>query len=48
MFFIASFYLALAIFGLGLFYKVSTWYRYRLDTEGEELTPAERVSEAIK
>ena len=48
MFFIASFYLALAIFGLGLFYKVSTWFRYSIDTEGEELTSAERVSAAIK
>lgn len=48
MFFIASFYLALAIFGLGLFYKVSTWFRYSIDTEGEEFTSAERVSAAIK
>ena len=48
MFFTVSFYIALAIFGLGLLYKVSTWFRYGLDMEAGNITPTKRASAAIK
>lgn len=48
MFFIISFYFALATFGLGLLYKVSTWFRYSLDTVAVETSATQRVFCAIK
>ena len=48
MFFIISFYFALAIFGLGLLYKLSTWFRYSLDTVAVEISATQRVFCAIK
>jgi heterodisulfide reductase subunit C/nitrate reductase gamma subunit len=48
MFFTASLHLALAIFGLGLLFKVSTWFRYSFDAGSGNMTPVKRVSAAIK
>ena len=48
MFFIISFYFALAIFSFGLLYKVSTWFRYNLDSTAGRISPTQRVSCAIK
>jgi heterodisulfide reductase subunit C len=48
MFFTISLYIALAVFLLGLFYKVSTWFRYSLGVEAKEISTSERVSGAIK
>jgi Fe-S oxidoreductase/nitrate reductase gamma subunit len=48
MFFTTSLYISLVIFGLGLLYKVSTWFRYKIGREAAAITPAERVTAAIK
>jgi len=48
MFFIISLYVALAVFALGLLYKISTWFRYRIGLDARELSAAERTSAAIK
>ncbi|MBU4344930.1 MAG: 4Fe-4S dicluster domain-containing protein [Proteobacteria bacterium] len=48
MFFLASLYVALAVFGFGLLYKVSTWFRYSLIAEDKNYPPGVRVSAALK
>ena len=48
MFFTVSLYVALAIFGLGLVYKISTWLRYSIDIEAEKIPPSARALAAIK
>ena len=48
MFFTMSLYVALAVFGLGLLYKISTWFRYRIGLTAKKLSAAERTSAAIK
>jgi nitrate reductase gamma subunit len=48
MFFSISLYVALAIFGLGLIYKISTWFRYKISIEAEKISTSERISGAIK
>jgi Fe-S oxidoreductase/nitrate reductase gamma subunit len=48
MFFTITLYTSLIIFGLGLIYKVSTWFRYKVGEESREITPAERVSATFK
>ena len=48
MFFTISLYLALAVFGVGLLYKISTWFRYRIGLEGRKFSATERSSAAIK
>lgn len=48
MFFTSSLYLALAVFGFGLVYKMSTWFRYQIGGDARELSAAERISAAIK
>ncbi|MFC1829265.1 4Fe-4S dicluster domain-containing protein, partial [Thermodesulfobacteriota bacterium] len=48
MAFTELFYISLTIFGLGLFYKVSGWFRYSLNPGAAEYTPAKRVFAAIK
>jgi len=48
MFFTISLYLALAVFGLGLLYKISTWFRYRIGLEGRKFSATERASASIK
>jgi hypothetical protein len=37
MFFTISLYVALAIFGLGFVYKISTWFRYKIGIDAETL-----------
>jgi Fe-S oxidoreductase/nitrate reductase gamma subunit len=44
MFFTLTLYISLIIFGLGLIYKVSNWFRYRVGEQAREITPRERVS----
>jgi heterodisulfide reductase subunit C/nitrate reductase gamma subunit len=48
MFFSISFYIALAIFGIGILYKVSTWFRYNTGIATGEVTTAARVAKAVK
>lgn len=48
MFFSISLYVALAIFGLGLIYKVSTWFRYKISIESKKISTSTRISSAIK
>jgi heterodisulfide reductase subunit C/nitrate reductase gamma subunit len=48
MFFIISLYVALAVFGLGLLYKISTWFRYRIGLDAREMSTAERTAAAVK
>ena len=40
--------IALAIFGLGLIYKVSTWFRYKIGIQSIEIRTSERVFSALK
>lgn len=48
MFFTTSLYFALSIFGLGLLYKVSTWFLYSLDSIAGRISTTKRVYCAIK
>jgi heterodisulfide reductase subunit C/nitrate reductase gamma subunit len=48
MFFTASLYIALAIFVLGLIYKISTWFRYKVGSEAGGISFSGRVFAAIK
>jgi len=48
LFFDISLYLALAIFGLGLAYRVSTWFRQSIGSHAKEIPVSTRVSAALK
>ncbi|HYA03173.1 MAG TPA: 4Fe-4S dicluster domain-containing protein [Syntrophobacteria bacterium] len=48
MFYKLSLYAALAIFGLGLVYKISAWFRYRIGVDARGTSPAARVGAAVK
>lgn len=48
MFYTVSLYVALAIFGLGLVYKISTWLRYSIGIEAGKIPPSARASAAVK
>ena len=48
MFFSISLYVALAVFAIGLIFRISTWFRYRIGTEPGEFPTSARVSGAIK
>ena len=48
MFFTVTLYTSLIIFGLGLIYKISTWFRYKVGEQAREITPAQRASAAFK
>jgi len=48
MFFMICLYISLTIFGLGLLFKVSTWFRYSIVTGEREIMLSERVFAAIK
>ena len=39
---------AIAVFGIGVLYKVSTWFRYTIDPFTVHITPTERVQAAVK
>jgi heterodisulfide reductase subunit C/nitrate reductase gamma subunit len=48
MFFSISFYVALAVFGLGFIYKISTWFRYNINIGAKEIPASVRLFGAIK
>jgi len=48
MFFTISLYIALAIFGVGLVYKVWTWFRYKIGIDARDITTSARVFAATK
>jgi len=48
MFFPLALYVALLIFGLGLIYKISTWFRYKVGIDAEGIPTSTRVSAAIR
>jgi len=48
MFFTVALYISLAIFGLGLIYKVSTWFRYSLGIESKNISTPARISASIR
>ena len=47
MFFSICLYVSLAIFGLGLIYKISTWFRYNLNPETGDMPSATRAKSAF-
>jgi len=48
MFLTSTLYIALAIFGLALVYKVSTWFRYKIGIPSIEIRTSERFFSALK
>ncbi len=48
MFFSVALYISLAIFGLGLIYKVSTWFRYSLEIDTKNITTPARILAALR
>ena len=48
MFFTISLYVALAIFGLGMVYRISTWFRYKIGPEATNISTSSRISAAVK
>jgi heterodisulfide reductase subunit C/nitrate reductase gamma subunit len=48
MFFTVVLYISLAIFSLGLIYKVSTWFRYSLGREAKNIATSTRIFSAIR
>lgn len=43
---LVTFYMALVVFGIGLVYKVSTWFRFSLDPETRKVSAAKRLGAA--
>ncbi|VEN75163.1 conserved membrane hypothetical protein [Candidatus Desulfarcum epimagneticum] len=43
-----SLYIALVIFGLGVVYKVSTWFRHSLSPQAEAFGPGKRIAAVLK
>jgi heterodisulfide reductase subunit C/nitrate reductase gamma subunit len=48
MFFTIALYVSLAIFSLGLIYKVSTWFRYSLGIEAKNISTSARIFSALR
>jgi heterodisulfide reductase subunit C/nitrate reductase gamma subunit len=48
MFFSVALHIALGIFGVGLVYKISTWFRYRVGIDAQGISPSARVSAALR
>jgi heterodisulfide reductase subunit C/nitrate reductase gamma subunit len=48
MFFTISLYVALAIFALGMVYKISTWFRHKIGVDGTNIPTSSRISAAVK
>jgi heterodisulfide reductase subunit C/nitrate reductase gamma subunit len=46
--FLVSLYIALVIFAVGVIYKISTWFRYKLDPAAGDITPTKRIAAAAK
>ena len=47
MLFTASLYIALAVFVVGVLFKVSTWFRYNLSTDRKDTAVSKRISAAV-
>ena len=47
MLFTASLYVSLAVFAAGVLFKMSTWFRYNLSTDREDIAVSKRVSAAV-
>ena len=41
-------YLSLFIFAIGMVYKVSTWFRWKIGIFGQDVTPSKRFAAAVK
>lgn len=48
MFLRVTLYVSLAIFGLGLAYKISSWFRHKIGVEARGIPVSERVSASLK
>ncbi len=48
MFFTVALYISLAIFSLGLIYKVSTWFRYSLGIDAKNISTPARIFAALR
>jgi len=48
MFFTVSLYVSLAIFALGLIYKISTWFRYTIEIQARDISTFRRVYAAVR
>jgi heterodisulfide reductase subunit C len=48
MFYIVSLYVSLAVFAIGLLYKISTWFRYHIGIEASGIPVSTRVGEAAR
>jgi nitrate reductase gamma subunit len=48
MFFTVALYASLAIFALGLVYKISTWFRYSLGIDAENISTSARIFAALQ
>ena len=48
MFYDVALYISLAIFGICLIYKVSTWFRYTIGTDAADISTSARVLAALK
>ncbi len=48
MFYDIALYVSLAVFGIGMIYKVSNWFRHSIGINPSDITSSKRVSAAIK
>ncbi len=48
MFYTITLYASLAIFGIGLVYKISAWFRYKIGRDARNISVSTRISAAIK
>ncbi|MBW2172520.1 MAG: 4Fe-4S dicluster domain-containing protein [Deltaproteobacteria bacterium] len=48
MFFDITLYISLAVFGLGLFYRMSTWFRFSIGSDAENIPTSRRVFAAAR
>ena len=48
MFYTITLYASLAIFGIGLVYKMSAWFRYKIGRDARDISVSTRISAAIK
>jgi len=48
MFFDIALYVSLAIFGIGMIYKISNWFRRSIGINSRDITTSKRVSAAVK
>lgn len=48
MFYTITLYASLAIFGIGLVYRISAWFRYKIGRDARNISVSTRISAAIK